>query len=169
MHPALSVFRSNRRSRQADVRALADEELMQLVRQGDADAFEVIFDRHSGAAFSLAYRMCGRQSIAEDIVQETFLSLWRRGSRFDQARGNVRSWVLGAVRNKAIDSFRQESAKTGRDISDDAAAEGIAARERTDREVERREETRHVRDALEQLPDAQRRVIELAYFGGFTH
>jgi len=142
---------------------------MHRLADTDALAFEVIFDRHAGAAFSLAYRMCGRQSIAEDIVQETFLSLWRRGGRFDQARGNLRSWVLGAVRNKAIDSFRHETAKTGRDISDDAAAEAIAARERTDREVERREETRHVRDALEQLPAAQRQVIELAYFGGFTH
>ena len=85
MHPALSVFRSNRRSRQADVSALADEELMQLVRQGDADAFEVVFDRHSGAAFSLAYRMCGRQAMAEDVVQEAFVSLWRSGARYVRA------------------------------------------------------------------------------------
>ena len=97
---------------------------MQRVDDADAVAFEVVFDRYSGAAFSLAYRMCGRQSIAEDIVQDTFLSLWRRGGRFDRARGSVRSWVLGAVRNRAIDSFRHETAKTGRDVSDDAAAGG---------------------------------------------
>ena len=69
---------------------------MALVRDGDARAFEVIFDRHGGAAFSLAYRMCGRRAMAEDIVQETFLSLWRTGARYDRARGSVRSWVLSA-------------------------------------------------------------------------
>ena len=142
---------------------------MPRVDEADAVAFEVVFDRHAGAAFSLAYRMCGRQAITEDIVQDTFLSLWRRGGRFDRARGNVRSWVLGAVRNKAIDAFRHETAKTGRDVSDDAAAEAIAARDRTDREVERRDDARQVRGALDQLPAEQRRVIELAYFGGFTH
>jgi RNA polymerase sigma-70 factor (ECF subfamily) len=148
---------------------LTDEALMQRVDDADAAAFEVVFDRYSAVAFSLAYRMCGRQSIAEDIVQETFLSLWRRGGRFDRARGSVGAWVLGAVRNRAIDSFRHETAKTGRNVSDDVAAEGMAARERTDHEVERRDEARHVRGALEQLPAEQRRVIELAYFGGFTH
>jgi RNA polymerase sigma-70 factor, ECF subfamily len=155
--------------RASELRALTDEALMQRVDEADAVAFEVVFDRHAGAAFSLAYRMCGRQAIAEDIVQDTFLSLWRRGGRFDRARGNVRSWVLGAVRNKAIDTFRHETAKTGRDVSDDAAAKALAARDRTDREVERRDDSRQVRGALDQLPAEQRRVIELAYFGGFTH
>jgi RNA polymerase sigma-70 factor, ECF subfamily len=81
----------------------------------------------------------------------------------------VRSWELGAVHNKAIDSFRHESAKTGRDVNDDPAVEAMTARERTDREVERRDDARQVQGALHQLPAEQRRVIELAYFGGFTH
>jgi RNA polymerase sigma-70 factor (ECF subfamily) len=161
--PAPGSFRTAR------LRALADEALIERIEDADAAAFEVIFDRHAGAAFSLAYRMCGRRALAEDVVQDTFLSLWRRGGRFEGARGSVRSWLLGAVRNKAIDSFRHESAKAGRDVNDDPAAEAIAARERTDREVERRDEAWRVRGALEQLPAEQRRVIELAYFGGFTH
>lgn len=70
---------ATRRSRTSDMRALADEDLMALVRDGEARAFEVIFDRHGGAAFSLAYRMCGRRALAEEIVQEAFLSLWRSG------------------------------------------------------------------------------------------
>lgn len=142
---------------------------MHRVHAGDARAFGVIFDRHGGAAFSLAYRMCGRQAMAEDIVQDAFLSLWRRGSRYDPARGSVRSWVLGAVHHKAIDSFRHESATAGRDVNDDPAAERIPARERTDLETEKRSDARQVRGALEGLPTEQRRVIELAYFGGFTH
>src|SRR5271168_5520712 len=86
---------------------LADEELMQLVYRGQAQAFEVIYDRHADAAFSLAYRMCGQRALAEDVVQEGFLSLWRSGAHYDRARGSVRTWVLGIVRNRAIDSLRR--------------------------------------------------------------
>ena len=75
------MFRAPFSSRAAEFRALTDEALMHRVDQADALAFEVIFDRHGGAAFSLAYRMCGRRTMAEDIVQETFLSLWRRGGQ----------------------------------------------------------------------------------------
>jgi RNA polymerase sigma-70 factor (ECF subfamily) len=169
MQSALSVFRSNRRNRQSDIRVLADEELMQLVRAGDAQAFEIVFDRHSGAAFSLAYRMCGRQAMAEDIVQEAFVSLWRSGARYDATRGSVRTWVLSVVRNRTIDAFRRESAKGSRDVSEEGIAERMAAPELTDAEVERRDEARQVRKALVELPPDQRQVIELAYFGGFTH
>jgi RNA polymerase sigma-70 factor (ECF subfamily) len=169
MHSALSVFRANRRNRQSDIRVLADEELMHLVRAGDAQAFEIVFDRHSGAAFSLAYRMCGRQAMAEDIVQEAFVSLWRSGARYDATRGSVRTWVLSVVRNRTIDAFRRESAKGSRDVSEEGIAERMAAPELTDTEVERRDEARQVRKALVELPPDQRQVIELAYFGGFTH
>lgn len=148
---------------------LADEVLMRLVGDGHTGAFEVIFDRYGAAAFSLAYRMCGRRAMAEDIVQDTFLSLWRRGGRYDDGKGSVRSWVLGAVHNKAVDSFRHETATSGRDVSDDEALEELAAVEQTDAEVERQAEAAEVRGALERLPTDQRRVIELAYFGGFTH
>ena len=169
MRPALSVFKPNRRSRQPDVRVLADEELMQLVRAGETRAFEVIFDRHSGAAFSLAYRMCGRQAMAEDVVQEAFVSLWRSGARYDATRGSVRTWVLTVVRNRAIDVFRRESAKASRDVADEGIAERMPAPQLTDTEVERRDEARQVRKALVDLPPDQRQVVELAYFGGFTH
>ncbi len=142
---------------------------MPVVHGGDARAFGVIFDRHAGAAFSLAYRMCGHQTMAEDIVQDAFLSLWRGGARYDAARGSVRSWVLGAVHHKTIDSFRHETAKRGRDVNDDPAVERIAARDRPDLEIEKQDDARRVRGALERLPMDQRRVIELAYCGGFTH
>jgi RNA polymerase sigma-70 factor, ECF subfamily len=156
-------------SRSPDLRSLADEDLMTMVHAGEARAFEVIFDRHSGPAFSLAYRMCGRRAMAEDIVQEAFLSLWRSGARYDSARGSVRSWVLGAVHHRAIDAFRREATRQGQDIRDDGAAERLPSRELTDAEAVRRDEVRTVRAALEDLPPDQRQVIELAYFGGFTH
>jgi RNA polymerase sigma-70 factor, ECF subfamily len=142
---------------------------MYLVYEGDARAFEVVFDRHAGAAFSLAYRMCGRGTMAEDVVQDAFLSLWRSGARYDRGRGSVRSWVLGVVHNRAVDAFRRGAVKQGRDVGDEGLAEQLAAPERTDAEVERREDARQVRTALDGLPADQRHVIELAYFGGFTH
>jgi RNA polymerase sigma-70 factor (ECF subfamily) len=158
-----------RRSNAPPLGWLADEDLMELVRTGDARAFEAIFDRHSSAAFSLAYRMCGRRVTAEDIVQEAFVSLWRTRARYDGTRGSVRSWVLSVVHNRAIDWFRSERVRTSRNVGEEDIAERLEAAERTDVEVERRDDAKQVRGALEDLPDEQRQVIELAYFGGFTH
>jgi RNA polymerase sigma-70 factor, ECF subfamily len=148
---------------------LADEELMQLVYRGQAEAFEVIYDRHADAAFSLAYRMCGQRALAEDVVQEGFLSLWRSGAHYDRARGSVRSWVLGIVHNRAIDALRRRTVHDRGRVSGEGIEERVASPERIDVEVARRDEAREVRDALEQLPHEQSRVIELAYFGGLTH
>jgi RNA polymerase sigma-70 factor (ECF subfamily) len=152
-----------------DLGGLADEDLMAHVQDGDARAFEIIFDRHADVAFSLAYRMCGRRGMAEDVVQEAFLSLWRSGARYDHARGSVRSWVLGVVHNRAIDLFRSDSVRTSKDVVDDGAVERLPATESTEGEAERRDEASQVRTALSGLPEEQRKVIELAYFGGFSH
>jgi len=153
----------------ADLRSLADEDLMQLVRGGDARAFEVVYDRHAGAAFSVAYRMVGRGNVAEDVVQEAFLSIWRSGARYERARGSVRTWVLGIVHHRAIDQLRRSSVHAKRRASDEGIEERVEARERTDTEVARREEARAIRSAMDSLPAEQSHVIELAYFGGFTH
>ncbi len=163
------MFRAARGARALDLRTLADEDLMDLVRDGEMRAFEAIFDRHGGAAFSLAYRMCGRRAMAEDVVQEAFLSLWRSGARYDRSRGSVRSWVLGVVHNRAIDAFRRELSRDSRDLRESELAERLPAPELVEQEVERRDDARLVRGALADLPADQRRVIELAYFGGFSH
>jgi RNA polymerase sigma-70 factor (ECF subfamily) len=152
-----------------ELRSLADEDVMQLVRRGDARAFEVIYERHSGAAFSLAYRMMGTRSGAEDVTQDAFLSMWRSGARYDRARGSVRTWVLGIVHHRAIDALRRATVHDRRRAGDDGIEERFEARERTDVEAARREEAGAVRDALGSLPADQSQVIELAYFGGFTH
>ena len=152
-----------------DLRSLADEEVMQHVRRGDARAFEVVYERHSAAAFSLAYRMMGTRSGAEDVTQDAFLSLWRSGARYDRARGSVRTWVLGIVHHRAIDALRRATVHDRRRAGDEGIEERFEARERTEVEAARREEADAVRGALSSLPADQVQVIELAYFGGFTH
>ena len=148
---------------------LADEDLMQLVRRGEAAAFDLVVERHQGPAFSLAYRMTGTRSTAEDVVQEAMLSLWRSNARYDRARGSVRTWILGIVHNRAIDALRRGTVHDRRRASDEGLAERLESGERTDVEVARLDEAREVRTALETLPPDQCQVIELAYYGGFTH
>jgi RNA polymerase sigma-70 factor (ECF subfamily) len=152
-----------------DLRDLADEDLMQLVRRGDADAFGVVYDRHASSAYSLAYRMMGGRSAAEDVTQEAFLSAWRSGARYDRGRGSVRTWLLGIVHHRAIDAMRRGKVRDLPRVDDEAAAERLEGDERTDVEVARREEAATIRAAIETLPREQSQVIELAYFGGFTH
>jgi RNA polymerase sigma-70 factor, ECF subfamily len=153
-----------------DLQRLADEDLMPLIERKQPQAFEIVYDRHGGAAFSLAYRMVGNRSAAEDITQEAFLSLWRSGARYDRARGSVRTWLLGIVRNRAIDFLRREmvgapSLRFDEEIHD--KREPVSSE--TDVEALRREAARQVRGVLSELPSDQMRVIELAYFGGLTH
>jgi RNA polymerase sigma-70 factor (ECF subfamily) len=152
----------------ADIRNLADEEVMQLVADGNPRAFELIYDRHGGAAFSLAYRMVGNRVLAEDTTQEAFLAIWRSRVRYDRSRGSVRTWVLGIVHKRAIDTLRRGAVHDRRRETMEGMEERFEAPERTDVEAARREEAAGVRRALDTLPEDQRRAIELAYFGGFS-
>jgi RNA polymerase sigma-70 factor, ECF subfamily len=149
---------------------LADEELMPLVGRKDPEAYEVLYDRHGGAAYSLAYRIVGDQAAAEEVTQEAFISVWRSGARFDAARGSVRSWLLSVVRNRAIDFLRSRAGKAPKlTFDDDAVLEQRPAAERTEDEALQRETAAEIQGALGKLPGEQSKVIELAYFGGFSH
>src|SRR5919204_368607 len=149
-----------------DLQRLADEELMPLVDRRDPRAFELVYDRHGGAAYSLAYRIVGDRATAEDVTQEAFLSLWRSRARYDRARGSVRTWLLGIVRNRAIDHLRRELLQPPPLSFDPSAVSVEKAGDETGFEALRREAAREVRGALAVLPADQLRVIELAYFGG---
>ncbi len=143
---------------------------MPLIAAKDADAFGVLYDRHGGVAYSLAYRVVGERGAAEDVIQEAFVSVWRSGVRYDAARGSVRSWVLGIVRNRAIDFVRSRARRAPKlDFDDDLALEQRPASERTEDEALRRETASELRGALDDLPGEQAKVIALAYFGGFSH
>ena len=142
---------------------------MQLAGGNDAAAFEIVFDRHVDAAYALSRRMCGAPGLAEDVVQEAFLSIWRTAARYDPARGSVRSWTLGVVHHRAIDALRRAGVHERRRQSDEGIEESIEAPDRTDAAVVRSAEAKNIKAALQELPSEQRQAIELAYFGGFTH
>jgi RNA polymerase sigma-70 factor (ECF subfamily) len=164
-----SAAAPSRRGDSAGLHRLADEDLMELVRGGDGQAFELVYDRHSSAAFSLAYRMCGRRATAEDVLQEAFLALWRSGARYDRTRGSVRNWILRIVHNRAVDALRRGVVRERDLYHDEGVLERQPGEERTDEQALQREQTREVRGVLRALPREQSHVIELAYFGGFTH
>jgi RNA polymerase sigma-70 factor (ECF subfamily) len=154
----------------SELQRLADEDLMPLIAAKDPTAFEVFYDRHGGAAFSLAYRIVGDRQAAEDVTQEALISIWRSGARFDRARGSVRGWTLGIVRNRAIDLLRRDAGRAPKLAFDpEEILERRPSEDLTDVEALRRETAREVRGALTGLPDDQSRVIQLAFFGGFSH
>jgi RNA polymerase sigma-70 factor (ECF subfamily) len=149
---------------------LADEDLMPLVERKDPAAFELVYDRHGGAAYSLAYRIVGDRGTAEDVTQEAFLSLWRSGAKYDRTRGSVRTWMLGVVRNRAIDALRRQATRAPTvELELERLPDRGPTAVLTDTEAVRREAAREVRGALTVLPADQLKVIELAYFGGLTH
>ena len=143
---------------------------MPLVERKDPRAFEIVYDRHGGAAYSLAYRIVGDRGVAEDVTQEAFLSVWRSGARFDRTRGSVRTWLLGVVRNRAIDVLRRDAGRAPAvSLELETVPEQESRFERTDAEALRHEAAREVRGVLRDLPEDQLRVVQLAYFGGLTH
>jgi len=155
--------------RGGDHRRLGDEDLMTLVREGDSAAFEVVYERHGAVAYSLAHRMCGRSQSAEDVVQEAFLSAWRRAASYDAARGSLRTWLLGIVHHRAVDSLRRSGGDVRRRVDLPVEELDLDAGVSVDGEVIERDRAGVVRGALSELPAEQSKVIELAYFGGFTH
>ncbi len=142
---------------------------MALVATEDPHAFAVLYRRHIRAAMALATQMCSRPAIAEEVVQEAFLSAWRGRRHFDCSRGSARAWLLGIVRNRAIDVLRQGVAYELADSGDRPVEDLFEAPEHTEGEVGRREQARELLTAIDGLPPEQSRVIALAYYGGYTH
>ena len=147
---------------------LADEDLISLAGDGDAQAFAVLYDRHSRAAYSLAYRMMNGRQAAEDLVQDAFLKVWRAATSYRADRGGVRTWILSIVHNQGIDQLRSHASR--RRTQD--KVEASAARSQP---IEAFAETwcnsqrEQVREALNTLPQEQLKILELAYFSGYTH
>src|SRR5215212_2406590 len=147
---------------------LADEDLISLVEASDAEAFATLYDRHSRAAFSLAFRMMGDRQAAEDLVQDTFLKVWRNASSYRAERGSVRTWVLSIVHNRGIDQLRSLASRRRTQDKVEASAPTIQLSEAF-AETWHNSQREQVREALMSLPKEQVKILELAYFSGYTH
>ena len=117
-------------SRSDTLARMADEDLMALVADADADAYEVVYDRHADAAFALAHRILGSRAAADDACQDAWMAAWRSASRYDPRLGSVRSWLLTIVHHRAIDHVRRMTRLRDRTVADDAAAERVAGSRR---------------------------------------
>jgi RNA polymerase sigma-70 factor (ECF subfamily) len=151
--------------------SLSDAALMARVATMDADAFTVFYDRHSQAAFALAYRIVGARQAADDVCQEAFLSVWRSAGRYDAELGNARSWVLAVVRNRSIDHLRRVTRTKEREVADEALAERHPAPsdQGTESTALRNAQAGETRQLLDELSEDQRRVIELSFYSGYSH
>src|SRR5919107_1953780 len=146
---------------------LADEDLISLVEAADAEAFATLYDRHIRAAFSLAHRMMGERQASEDLAQDAFLKVWRGASSYRAERGSVRTWILSIVRNRGIDQIRSQASRRRAQEKIEASAPRSQPSEAF-AETLRNSQRDQVREALNTLPPEQLKILELAYFSGFT-
>jgi RNA polymerase sigma-70 factor, ECF subfamily len=152
----------------SDLQDRKDRDLVERISDGDRAAFSELYRRYASSAFGLASRILGEQSLAEEVLQEVFLSVWRRAGAYDPARGSVRSWVFAQIHHRSVDVVRREEAERRRSGT---AVQREAVEDDLDEVIEEgwlRSRRDQVRRALGALPPEQRQMIELAYFKGFT-
>ena len=144
---------------------LSDEALVALAARSEQSALAELYDRFGRPAYGLALRILRDESLAEDAVQEAFLTLWRTSARFVPERGKASTWILTLVHRRAVDLVRREERRRADAL--EQAPEQVS-RDAVDEEAWLRLQRERVQDALRKLPDQQREAIELAYYGGFT-
>jgi RNA polymerase sigma factor (sigma-70 family) len=143
---------------------LSDEALLALVSRGDDSALGELYDRYGRIAYGLALRIVRDRTLAEDVVQEGFLAVWRSAGTFLAEHGKPSTWILTLVHRRAVDLVRREERRRAGPIDELAQPAGEA----TDEEAWLRAQRQVVQEALRKLPPDQREAIELAYYGGFT-
>ena len=145
--------------------SLDDALLMRRVQIDDAEAFGALYDRFAGRAYGLALNIAHNDARAQDVVQDAFLSVWRSRASYRPERGTVNSWILGTVRNRALDSLRRNGRHDTRRAPGEGIAEQLQALGDLEHTIAERDQASRLRALLATLPDAQRDVITLAYFG----
>lgn len=145
----------------------SDEALLTAIAGRDQRAVAALYDRYGGLAYGLALRVLNDRHAAEDVVQEAFLSAWRRAESFQPGRGGARAWLLAIVHHRAIDRLRGTAGLARHNVPLDAVA-GVLAVDDSWQEVSIHLLRERLKQGLATLPAAQRQAIELAYFGGHT-
>jgi RNA polymerase sigma-70 factor (ECF subfamily) len=145
---------------------LSDEAVVALVSRSDELALAELYDRYAPAAYNLARRVVRDPALAEDAVQEAFLAVWRGADRFVPERASASAWLLTIVHRRAVDLVRREERRRGDVLEEERAPESRAPS--AEHAVWLNLERERIRNALDLLPDRQRELLELAYYGGFT-
>ena len=147
-----------------------DADLLRRLRAGDRGAIDDLYERFRRPAFALARRILADDTLAEDVLQDVFLSVWRDPGAFDGARGSFSSWLLAMVHHKAVDAVRREESHRRRQTraEEDLALSAPTAARDVEDEAWSRVVADRVRVALAVLPSAQREALTLAYYGGYT-
>jgi RNA polymerase sigma factor (sigma-70 family) len=145
-----------------------DRTLVNLVCGSDPAALEALYGRYGRACYGLARRILTDEQLAQDVVQEVFLAVWRDAGRFDAARGGFSTWLLSMTHHKAVDSVRREENLRKRRISADVLDGHESEAPKVDEAVWSLVRQERVREALKTLPGPQREALALAYFGGYT-
>jgi RNA polymerase sigma factor (sigma-70 family) len=150
---------------------LNDEQLIAAICKGEESAIEALYERYYRYAYALAYRILREPGASEDIVQDAFLSVWRKASSYQAQNGSVQSWIQAIVRHRAIDKIRASAHRDYQWIPLQVDNEQDPPSEQPDvwEQAWQSEQHRIIHEVMEQIPSEQRMVIELAYFGGFTH
>ncbi|WP_245159175.1 sigma-70 family RNA polymerase sigma factor [Blastococcus sp. TF02A-35] len=149
---------------------VGDVEILRRIRAGERDAVDELYERFRRPAFALARRILADDGLAEDVLQDVFLGVWRDPYAYDGARGSFSSWLLAVVHHKAVDAVRREESQRRRQArAEDQAVldEPVATRDVED-DAWSRVVADQVRSALGELPTPQREALTLAYYGGYT-
>lgn len=148
-----------------------DQDILLAIARGKVEALDVLYRRYHQGLYALAYRIVSDHQIAEDMVQETFVRVWRGAASYSPQAGSVRVWLFAILRNYAIDHLRkQRQRSTPREVPlGEIESDECLALEDTWEEVWRHEERAQIRRALMRLSEKQHMVIELGYFQGYTH
>jgi len=151
----------------ADLTLASDASLVLAIARWHEAALAEAYRRHGGAVYGLARRVLSDGALAEEVVQEVFVRLWTAPERFDPERGTLRSFLLAQAHGRAVDLLRSEGSRRRREQAEAAAT--AARGYDVEREVFDLAAAEQVREALSELPETQRRAIELAYFGGHSY